>query len=191
MEEKLAKIMLVVAALCITTSLYIFTSPNKERYVPPVIEPKLTEEEARGVVKDVINSVFEIYENPKSHFMGEEEQDNQIFVHDYSEVINNVFSKNGKKELEQVKFDDVNFVDKKEDGIYILANIPEDKKYSEWQLTTKDYYIAESYVTLIATFGKSTMLENGGMSIKSMTIEMKIVKSKDKWLVDSFNYNNL
>ena len=191
MREKIGMIIMVIAALCIVVAIYLFTSPNKEPYIPPVVEKKLTNEEISGIVNETLLKVFDIYENPKSHFAGEEEENNQILVHDYETVVDNIFSANGKKELEKVKFDGKNFVEKKDDGIYIIANIPDDKKYSEWQVNTKDYYMNGGYISLFVIFGKNTMLENGEMSIVSKTIEMKIVKSEDAWLVDSLNYNKL
>jgi len=191
MREKLGMTIMVIAALCIIAAVYIFTSPNKEPYIPPAIEKKLTNEEISGIVNELMLKVFAIYEDPKSNFSGEEEDNNQILVYDYETVVNSIFSENGKKELEKVKFDGKNYVEKKDDGIYIMANIPENKKYSEWQINTKDYYMNGGNISLFIIFGKNTMLENGEMSITSKTVELKIIKSEDAWLVDSLNYNKL
>ena len=190
-NERLGMVLLVIAALCIVTSVYLFTSNKKEPYIPPVEEKKITNEEAVGIANEIIQSILIIYENPKASFNSKEEADGRILVRNYDEVIGGLFSVNGKLELEQVKFNDKNFVEKKEAGTYILVDIPEDKIYSTWQMTTKNYYITKNNIELEVTFGKSIINDDKEMTISSMTINMKLVNIDRKWLVDSFNYNNL
>lgn len=190
-NEKIGMILLVMSALCIVSSVYLFTDPNKEPYIPPAVEKRMTNEEADGIANEIITNIFAVYETPNTVFSSKAKVEDHILIRDYDEVIDKLFSINGKKELEQVKFNGKSFVEKKEDGTYILTNIPEEKIYSTWQLTTRNYYITKNSIELEVVLGKSIMKEDNTMSILSMTIDMKLVNVNNKWLVDSFNYNNL
>ena len=190
-NQKVGIVLLALGALCIIYAVYLFTDPTPNVYIPDVVEKILTEEEVRGIAEELLLRSLEIYENPKSNFRGEEEKDEYILVHDYDEVVDKIFTEKGKTEFETVKINDKAFVDKRADGIYILATLPEEQHYSKWQLATSKYRLSKKANRLVVNFGKTELDDETNPIIFSMSVDMRIALVNDVWLIESFNFNDL
>lgn len=182
-------------------------SLNKKKNIIYITESLLSQEEATNLVAEKIKNVMDIYERQSDIFNvvtenntvveNQEEQtdlpvqeDLYIKVSNYDEVVDKLFSKEGKEELEKITFNNNPFVKKAENDVYILKEIPISNQYSNSSISVGDVYINTDEVKATIAFTSDAIDSNDVINYYIFEKQIEIVKVDDKWVVKSFNYLN-
>ena len=201
-KQKNQLLILGVAILIILgVSLYILSNRNNNQ-TTIVVDPNalLTEKEAESLIKDEIIKVINIYENQEKTFevkkeeTGESDEENKkiddyIIVTNYDNVVKDVFSENGIKELEKVSFNKKQFVVKDEETIKVLRTIPDNNRLKENNVSLSMIKVKQNEITAQVTF-TTYGLQEDILTYYVILKDIKLVKNNDKWLVESFQYVN-
>jgi len=166
----------------------------------------LNEGQARVIIDEKVKTIMNLYEKPSDTFNIEKTNSNMNFdsivnekvptelddyykVTNYEEVVKELYTENGIKELENAKFGDKPFIKKENDAIYVLKNLPKNNKY-----------IGSNIAYYGIKFNNQTVV--GGIRVTKYDLiddvinyyivdkAIKLVKKDDKWLVDSFVYED-
>ena len=182
-------------------------SLNKKKNIIYITESLLSQEEATNLVAEKIKNVMDIYERQSDIFNvvtenntvveNQEEQtdlpvqeDLYIKVSNYDEVVDKLFSKEGKEELEKITFNNNPFVKKAENDVYILKEIPISNQYSNSSISVGDVYINTDEVKAKIAFTSDAIDSNDVINYYIFEKQIEIVKVDDNWVVKSFNYLN-
>ena len=164
----------------------------------------LTEAQAKVIIDEKVKTIMKLYENPVELFEIEKNESNMDFdsvlnekevneldyyykISNYDDVLKELYTENGVKELENTKFGDKSFVKKDNGDIYLLKNIPNSNKY----LKSNIVYYGIKYNNQIITAGIRITKYNLVDDVINYYIvdkSIKIVKIDDKWFVESFVY---
>ena len=174
-------------------------------------EVELSQEEANSLILEKTRSIVDIYENKEKTFKivedkkeeaeqetlegeetpKEETLNEYIKAIDYNEVVKKLFTEKGIKELEETRFNEKNFVDKKEDGsIYLLNTIPSDNSYLNCSITIKDIIVNLDEIKATVTFSKDLIDKDDNLTYYVYEKKIELIKKDDVWLVDTFIYTN-
>ena len=163
------------------------------------INSKLSVDEAKALIIDRTKSIMDLYEKVDDTFtvdkkaVSSDEADDKnqyVKVTNYDTVVDSIYSEKGKIELEEIMFNKKAFVEKKEDGIYLLSQIPSDNSYLNSAIVVDNISIKEDEVSASVMFTSDNVdLENINYFVYQKDI--KLTKIDDKWLVDTFIYPNV
>ena len=190
--NKKALICVVAGLLLIMTSYTLYNSKTSKVNTNNT-NTELTRDDAISIMNDVITDIIKVYEKPDEVFETTiEEIDGKTLykINNYSSVINKMFTKRGKNQLEATVFSNGNFTIEKDDEIYFMMDIPEENRYKTSKITIDNVSIKEDKISCVATLSNYIENEEGIISYYVIEKNLTIVKDKDNWLVDNFQYNN-
>ncbi|MBO5375351.1 MAG: hypothetical protein J6A52_00700 [Bacilli bacterium] len=190
--NKKALICVVAGLLLIMTSYTLYNSKTSKVNTNNT-NTELTRDDAISIMNDVITDIIKVYEKPDEVFETTiEEIDGKTLykINNYSSVINKMFTKRGKNQLEDTVFSNGNFTIEKDDEIYFMMDIPEENRYKTSKITIDNVSIKEDKLSCVATLSNYIENEEGIISYYVIEKNLTIVKDKDNWLVDNFQYNN-
>lgn len=195
---------LLVVGISLT---FIKKKENNTNYV----EQDITKEEAYALVLEKTKNVIELYEKVDSSFKvvnektpsedeeekeKKEEQESKednpyVKVSNYNDVVSALYTEKGIKELETIKFNKQLFVDKKDEDIYLLKEIPDENKYSNSTILIDDIKIKDNEeISAKVTFSSDGLDKEDNLTYYLYEKNIKLVKDNDRWLIDSFIYSN-
>ena len=190
--NKKALICVVAGLLLIMTSYTLYNSKTSKVNTNNT-NTEITRDDAISIMNDVITDIIKVYEKPDEVFETSiEEIDGKTLykINNYSSVINKMFTKRGKNQLEDTVFSNGNFTIEKDDEIYFMMDIPEENRYKTSKITIDNVSIKEDKISCVATLSNYIENEEGIISYYVIEKNLTIVKDKDNWLVDNFQYNN-
>ena len=121
----------------------------------------------------------------------EDNSNNAKLVSNYNDVIKTIFSSNGIKQLEKMTFNKKKYVYKNNDVVYFINNIIDtDYSLTDIAFTYSKFTIKSDTITCNVNFNKVTIDEDNAVNYYIITKPIKLVKTGDDWLIDSFNYTN-
>lgn len=213
-------LILVVGIVFLLSGGIIFWQMKGRNSNNQIEQPKssvLSTEQAKSLVNDIVKNVIGVYENQSKTFKvsdvvtnieessasgektdekkndkenSENEFSDYYIVSNYNEIVKNIFTDNGIKELESTIFDKKNFVLKQDGNIYILKDIPQDNKYADSNVTLGNFEIKEDSISCDVTFSTYGLQEDDTLSYYIYVKNIKLVKKDNSWFVDSFSYKN-
>ena len=180
---------------------------------------RLSDEQARTVIESLLKNAIEVYENPSSLFKTsdakvevakdkeeekkedkkeeskeekkEEETNNAKLISNYDEIIKTIYTEKGIKQLEKMTFKDKSYVHKEDDKVYFMNNvIDEEYSLTDIAFTYSNFVINKDKISANINFNKVTIDEINAVNYYIITKPIKLVKSGDNWLIDSFEYTN-
>lgn len=200
-QKKQLIILGIVILIILGASWYILSNRNNNQ-TTIIIDPNalLTEKEAESLINDEIVKIIDIYENQEKTFeikkeeVEETEEENKkvedyIIVTNYDKIVKDIFSENGIKELESTTFNKKQFVVKDEETVKILKEIPKNNRLKENNVAISMIKVKQNEITAQATF-TTYGLEEDVVTYYVIVKNIKLVKSNDKWLTESFQYVN-
>lgn len=161
--------------------------------VEPPKEVMLTKDEASNLLVQLTRDVIKVYENPNALFdcTLEEIDGKKLYkVNNYLDVISSLFTKKGINELEKMKFNDGIFVQKNDNEVYFMSELPSDNRFIDSSISLDFIDIKMHEISCNVTFNNSLVDENGILRYYVISKQLKIVKVDGNWLVDSFLYSN-
>ncbi len=196
---------------CILTTMQ---SGNKEQ--PIYIDPDavLSNEEASSLINDLVGKVVNLYEKkegftavlepPKEENEEEKEEPTKekkdkeketteenpyLEVSNYEEVVKALYTEDGIKELESIKFNKKEFIKKEDDKVFILKEIPEDNQFINSKIEISKIEAKKDSITAVVQFTKYGLIDDD-VTYYVITKSIKLVKQDNKWLIFSFRYEN-
>lgn len=171
-------------------------------------EVALTKEEAEALIIDKVKSIIDLYEKPTEVFSVEapdnsetiensednkEEKANQFYtkVNNYDEIVDELYTEEGKKELETIKFGEDLFVRKNEEEIAVLSKIPSNNSYINKSMTVSDIIVKLHDINATVSFVSDSLGEDGTLNYYVYEKKITLMKKEDKWLVNTFKYTNV
>ena len=186
---KKGTLIIFLGILFFCSGIYLYS--NKKEPVQNIQNVNLNREQAVSVMKSLILDTISIYENPSNYFNVEIiEGDNLVKVLDYDDKVDRVFTKDGKKELENMMFDNKKFVTKNDDGVFVLNSIPLDNKIINSTISFNKVVIKSNEISSEVTFSNDTLNNDGNVLYKIITKDIVISKIDDSWYINSFVYSN-
>lgn len=156
------------------------------------VDNKMTKEEAKSLIIEKTKNIMDIYENIDNTFSvskNNSEEHEYIEVSNYDEVVDSIYTEKGKEELETIKFDNKQFVDKKEDGVYLLK-IPSKNSYLKSTITLDNISIKDDIVKANVSF-TSDVVNSDAITYYIYEKDITLIKKDDKWFVETFMYPNV
>ena len=101
-----------------------------------------------------------------------------------------LFSKNGIKQLESMKFNDKQYLNKVDNTVTITDVIPSSNKFYNSTYNISDVKLGTDYFTCNVNFYNTNTNENDVLVYYAITKSLKIVKSDDNYLIDNIIYSN-
>lgn len=155
----------------------------------------LTQEEAQALILEKTRSIIAIYENPKDVFMLDKDYNDNgdyLMVLNYENIIYNMYTENGKEEIEKVKFDGKSFIKKEEDDFFVLKEISDNNKYSDCSISISDIVVNSNSVRAKVSFTKNEIDKNDTLTYYVYEKNIELIKNEeDKWLINTFIYSNV
>ncbi len=179
---------------------------------------KLSVEEAKSLMGSMIKNLINVYEKPKEIFKGdnveigkstpkegEEETPKEVEtpneeetvkqtgfkVENYDEVMSSIFTKNGIKQFENMKFSGKNYVLKENGNVYLLDNVVVgDNRFTGNAFAFGSPIIKVNSIRCNISFNQAEPDDKGEVHYAVFTKELKLVKQDDKWYIESFGYSN-
>lgn len=188
MKKVLTIIFIVIGLLLLVFGIFLYMKRDtvKNDNVPKI----LSREEAVSVITEKVKNVINVYENPKEIFDTEDTDQGLIKLNNYESEISKIFSENGLKEFEKMKFNGQNFIEKKDSGIFVLGKLPEKSIYINSKINVDQVVVKETTITSEVTFSSYSLKENDIIDYYVTTKEILLVKNNDTWLVEKFDYSN-
>ncbi len=185
------RLFIIVGLLLLFAGLVLFIS-NKHNSSDIIYigEDELTTSDAEVIIKEKVNKLIKLYEVPNEAFKIEEKEDSDYYnVLNYDEIVKLLFSENGIKEFENTKFGDKQLVVKDENSVSILKNIPDNNKFLNSDIFVDNIKIQDDIINANVTFSFHG-LRDDILSYYLYVKDMKLVKSDNDWLIESFIYSN-
>ena len=130
-------------------------------------------------------------EEKKEEEVKEENTTNALAINNYEEIVTKLFTEKGIKQLEDMKFNDVNYIVKDGEKVYFLNDvIGKDNKFSADVYVYGKPVITENKIRCRISFNRATIDTNDDTNYELFIKELVIVKKDDNWLIDSFDYSN-
>lgn len=189
---KKSYILIIVGVLLLVGGVGLYISGMEE---PPVIQESLTlsVDEAKNLISEKVNYLIKVYENSSQVFDVTviDENENKINkINNYSDVIDTIFTENGKNEFESITFREKKFVSKDDNGVYFLSSLPIDNSYLNSSIVLAEVDIKENKISGIVTFTDSVVGDDDALNYYIIYKNITLVKENDTWLVESFLYSN-
>ena len=212
-------LLIIVGGISLILGIIFFN--NKKQEPIYYYESNITVEEATSLVYEKTKSIVDIYENPTSTFKIKKNEETEepleyLEVSNYDEVIDNLYTIDGKKELEGIKFNNNLFIKKiektteksdsieesaekeseeKEDvkveyNVFVLASIPESNSFAKRTISIEDVSVNGNTVKAKVIFSSDELDENDVLTYYVFEKNIELIKKDNKWLVNSFVYSN-
>ena len=186
-------IIIIIAIVIVFAIAFIWKKRNAKQQ--PVQEEQVTilsKAAGENLVKEFALKIINVFEKQESTFKvtEQENQEEYLIVTNYDNVVKDIYTKKGLKEFESTSFDKKKFVIKDEEGtVKILKEIPEDNRYLNSNIAVSKIDIKENEIN--ATIKLTTYeMKDDILNYYVYTKEIKLIKSEEDWLVDSFDYLN-
>ena len=187
-------LLIIIGGVFLLTGMILYN--GREQTVYYYVDSKLTKDEARALILDRTKTIVDLYEKVDESFSvekansQEETEDNKYLkALNYDQVVDSIYTENGKEELESIKFDKTSFVEKKDDGVYILSSIPDNNSYVDCAVSIDDIIVKEDTITASVSF-TSDSIDKENITYYIYKKDIKLVKEDDNWLIDTFIYSN-
>lgn len=159
----------------------------------------VSKEEAAGFLSTLVEEVVYVYEKPSAIFktqtekmkIGEEEVEVTVLT-DYDEKVKEIFSENGIKQLENMKFGGKKYINKENGKVYVMDIIGIKNKVLNSSLQIKNVQVNNSS-TLIkgtANFYKAGTDDKDIINYYYLIKNVRLVRVDNTFYVDSFIYSN-
>lgn len=215
MKNKKLLIYVGLVFLVVGMVLFVLQKPKNEKVY--IEENKLlSTEEANSLINEVVRTVINVYEEPNKIFevqllpekvpdvengqsLSQEDFEknvksyNYIKIINYEEKINDIFTSNGQKELEETSFGNQKFfINDENDGYLFYRNIPESNKYLNATISVDNIEIEENEIKAEVRLTTYSLDEEDDdvLSFYVVKKNIKLIKENEVWLVDTFLYNN-
>lgn len=163
-------------------------------------ETKLSQEEATALIIEKVKNVMDVYEKHKDIFNvvevtnqeenTEESNNEYIKINNYEEVIKDIFTEEGIEELEKIEFEGKKYIEKREDGVYVLSSIPLRNRFSDSSISVSISMNVLEEVKAVVSFTSDEIDDKDVLIYRIYEKNIDLVKKDDKWLIKSFNYSN-
>ena len=187
------KVLIILGVLLIVCGMGLYISTKHNEVTEEIYEDELTANDAEAIIKEKISKIIKVYESPKEVFEIEEKENSEeseyYTILNYDNVIDSLFTPEGKKELENTKFNNKNFIIKNETSISILKSIPQANQYKDGDCYTENIKINDDTITSDVTFYTYYLVEDR-LSYYLNVKNIKLIKNNNDWLIDTFIYNN-
>lgn len=187
------KVLIILGVLLIVCGMGLYISTKHNEVTEEIYEDELTANDAEAIIKEKISKIIKVYESPKEVFEIEEKENSEeseyYTILNYDSVIDSLFTPEGKKELENTKFNNKNFIIKNETSISILKSIPQANQYKDGDCYTENIKINDDTITSDVTFYTYYLVEDR-LSYYLNVKNIKLIKNNNDWLIDTFIYNN-
>jgi len=189
---KKSYIFIIVGVLLLVGGISLYVGTMEK---PPVVQDNLllSMDEAKNLISEKVNHLIKVYENTSQVFDVTviDENDSKVNkINNYSEVIDTIFTENGKKEFENITFGKKKFVSKDDNGVYFLSSIPLDNSYLNSSIVLTEIDIKEDKISGIVTFTDSVVGDDDALNYYVIYKNITLVKVNDAWLIESFLYSN-
>jgi len=189
---KKSYIFIIVGVLLLVGGISLYVGTMEK---PPVVQDNLllSMDEAKNLISEKVNHLIKVYENTSQVFDVTviDENDSKVNkINNYSEVIDTIFTENGKKEFENITFGKKKFVSKDDNGVYFLSSIPLDNSYLNSSIVLTEIDIKEDKISGIVTFTDSVVGDDDALNYYIIYKNITLVKVNDAWLIESFLYSN-
>ncbi len=173
-------------------------------------EENISQEEATSIIIEKVKNIIDIYEHKNDTFKvinntsieddveadeqiekTQEKEELYIQVSNYDEVIDDLYTKDGKLELESTVFNDNLFVKKNDKDVFLLNDIPKKNKYSNSSISISDVVVNKNEVRAKVAFTNDELDKDDVLTYYIYEIKIELIKENDKWLVNSFNYSTV
>ena len=187
------KVLIILGVLLIVWGMGLYISTKHNEVTEEIYEDELTANDAEAIIKEKISKIIKVYESPKEVFEIEEKENSEeseyYTILNYDNVIDSLFTPEGKKELENTKFNNKNFIIKNETSVSILKSIPQANQYKDGDCYTENIKINDDTITSDVTFYTYYLVEDR-LSYYLNVKNIKLIKNNNDWLIDTFIYNN-
>lgn len=189
---KKGKLLIIVGGVLLVIGTLLFVTKKEKKIIYNYVEEKLSKEDAIILIKGKVNILVDLYENVEKTFNTtlENESDNYLLVNNYDEVIKSIYTESGIKELESIKFLDNIFVKKEDEKIYLLKTIPKDNSFLNSLVSVDIKSNTLKRIEAVVSFSSDALDSDGILNYYVYEKNIVLVKDDNKWLVDSFIYNN-
>ena len=163
-------------------------------------ETKLSQEEATALIIEKVKNVMDVYEKQKDIFNVvevtnqeeniEESNNEYIKINNYEEVIKDIFTEEGIEEIEKIEFEGKKYIEKREDGVYVLSSIPLRNRFSDSSISVSISMNVLGEVKAVVSFTSDEIDDKDVLIYHIYEKNIDLVKKDDKWLIKSFNYSN-
>jgi len=211
--------MVVGGIVLVIVLIFIITRPQQAYVEQSAAEiDRLSDEQAKNVIESLMKNAIDVYENPGNIFkvsdasidieekkeekeenkeekkeekQEEKKENNAKLISNYDEVMKTIFTEKGIKEFEKMIFKDKKYVYKKNDIVYFINDVI-DKDYvlSDVTFNYSKFSVKKESISCNVNFNKVDIDEVNTVNYYIITKAIKIVKSGDNWLIDSFVYTN-
>ena len=120
----------------------------------------------------------------------EESNNEYIKINNYEEVIKDIFAEEGIEELEKIEFEGKKYIEKREDGVYVLSSIPLRNRFSDSSISVSISMNVLEEVKAVVSFTSDEIDDKDVLIYHIYEKNIDLVKKDDKWLIKSFNYSN-
>ena len=186
-------LLMIIGGLFLIIGVIIFSNKKKET-VYYVEEDSMKEEEIVSLITEKVKTIIEVYENQGNTFKINKDQDESseyLEVLNYNDVIDKLYTEEGKKELEKIKFNNKLFVNKDEETTYILKALPENNLYSNCSISVSNATYNKGIVKGVVSLTKNVLGNNEVLTYYVYEKNIELIKKDDKWLIKTFIYSNV
>lgn len=172
----------------------ILSFNKKKDVIYYVDEDNMTEEEVTSLIMEKTKTIVELYENSKNTFKLSEEQDEEseyLVITNYDEVVDKLYTEKGKTELENIKFNNKNFITKNEDKVYVLKTLPESNLYSDCSISISNVNYNKDEIKAVVSFTKNNVDNNDVLTYYVYEKNIELILKDNKWLINTFIYSNI
>lgn len=183
---KKEKLIFIIGIFFLLYGVILFLTNNKKVVLKE--ESVFTDVEAIEIVKNKIEGVLNIYENPSSVFKVKDSSNELYYIaEDYNEVIKNKVSDKYIKEIEKTKINNKVLIKKNNDEILILKPIA-NMKYALDNLSVELKTYSEKEISGIIKLFNYKLNEKDEIEYLIYEKDIKLIKNGDFWLIDEFIY---
>lgn len=202
--------LVIIIAIVVFGLLAVFYVNNMKKnnnnviYYETANSNDLTEGQAKVIIDEKVKAIMNLYEKPLETFDVEKTESDMSFdniingkelneldyyykVTNYTDIVKELYTENGVKELESTKFGDKAFIKRDNNSVYVLKTLPASNKYIGSNIA---YYGIKFNSQVIVASIRVTKYDMVDDVINYYIVDktIKIVKIDDKWYVESFVY---
>ncbi len=197
MKTKINQKYVIIGFVLIVLGIIINTFFNRSVSIQG--DNSVSKEEAAGFLSTLVEEVVYVYEKPSEIFKTEKqtvkigEEDVEVTVlTDYDDRVKEIFSENGIKQLENMKFGGKNYINKADGKVFVTDIIGIKNKVLNSSLQIKNVTVNNSSTLIkgVANFYKAGTDENDVINYYYLSKNVKLVRVENTFYVDSFIYSN-
>ena len=197
MKTKIKQKYVIIGFVLIVLGIIVNTFFN--RRVNMTGDISVSKEAATGFLSTLVEEVVYVYEKPSEIFktekqkikIGEDEVEVTVLT-DYNDRVKEIFSENGIKQLESMKFGGKNYINKEDGKVYVTDVIGVKNKVLNSSLQIKNVVVNNSSTIIkgVANFYKDGTDENNVINYYYLSKNVRLVRVDNTFYVDSFIYSN-